>query len=53
MPLPSFSRMLVKFYQQRATIFLSSHDTERFQTYLLELLAARMAPPKAGGDYDW
>lgn len=45
--------MLVEFCQQRASAFLASHDTERFQTYLLELLAAHMAPPKAAGDYDW
>lgn len=50
---PSFSRMLVKFCQQRAPTFLVSHDIERFQAYLLELLADHMSPPKTGGDYDW
>ncbi|MBB3810583.1 hypothetical protein FHS81_002685 [Pseudochelatococcus contaminans] len=45
--------MPVKFCQQRATTVLSPRDTDRFQTYLLGLLAAHIPPPKAGGDYDW
>jgi hypothetical protein len=45
--------MLVNFCQQRAPAFMVSHDIERFQSYLLELLADHMPPPKTGGDYDW
>ncbi len=45
--------MLVKFCQQRATTVLSPRDVDLFQTWLLDLLAARMPLPLTERDYDW
>lgn len=52
MPAPSFARMMVKFCQ-RATTALSPRDAERFQAWILDLVAARMPPPRVGREYDW
>lgn len=53
MSCPRFARMLVKFCQQRATVVLSPRDAGHFQTYVLDLLATRTPPLRAGRNYDW
>ncbi|MFG1433321.1 hypothetical protein V5F69_20020 [Xanthobacter sp. V2C-4] len=53
MPRLTFARMLEKFCQQRVSTILSPRDAALFQNWLLRLLAARISPPKAAGDYDW